>query len=517
MPPGLFKNGTLFQAKGRWHDANLVRFFDDTIRPVGGWRRLQSDANTDFPPLDGVPRGSFAYRTDTGGVVQVFGTTSKLYAVIGGVLKDITPGGFVPGLVSTKFTTATGAYGIGPYGSGWYGSGSQTAQLTEADIWQLVSFGNALAGVCTSDKKLYVWGGDPAVLPTVPAGAPANVVGVVATPERFLFVLGAGGNSRVVAWPSQETTNDWTPSNLNTAGDFEIASSGRLITGRATRGQTLLWTDADVHAATYIGGVFVYRFTRVGDNCGVIGPNVPVVVNGQAFWMGSNGFFTYDGFVKSLRCDVQDYVFGDFNYVQKVKCWGQSISEFNEIWWFYPSAGSDEIDRYVIYNYAEDHWTVGKLSRTTGYDFGAVEKPVLVSPTGTMYQHELLNDKLTIVARLANNVFLADNEWLADGELSRITESPYLESGPFELAEGDNVVKVQRLVPDVKTLGDLNVTLYAAFNPTEDEIAYGPYALAQPTAIRVTARQLRFRLQEVVQEGWRVGKLKLGIRVGGRR
>jgi hypothetical protein len=322
MPPGLFKNGTRNQAKGRWYDANLVRFFDDTIRPVGGWRRLQSDANADFPPLAGVPRGALAYRTDTGGVVQTFGTVSKLYAIVGGVLKDITPISFVAGRSSTVFTTATGAYGSGPFGSGPYGSGSQTAQLSEADTWQLVSFGNTLAAVCTSDKKLYTWAGDPAVLPTVPAGAPSSAVGVVVTPERFLVALGAGGNARLIQWPSQETTTDWVPTAQNTAGDFQLTTNGRVLSGRASRGQTLLWTDADLHTMTYIGGPFLYKVDRVGENCGLIAPNVPIMVSGQAFWMGKNGFFTFDGFVKPIRCDVQDYVFGDFNYVQAAKCWG---------------------------------------------------------------------------------------------------------------------------------------------------------------------------------------------------
>jgi hypothetical protein len=447
MPAGLFKNGTRAQAKGRWYDANLVRFFDATIRPVGGWRRLQADDNTDFPPLAGVPRGAVAYRTDAAGVVQVIGTVSGLFAILGGEIHDITPAGYVAGRSSTIFTTASGAYGSGPYGSGPFGSGSQTAELSEADMWQLVNFGNSLAAVTTADKKLYVWAGDPAVRPTVPAGAPSSAVGVVVTPERFLVALGAGGNARLVQWPSQETTTDWTPTAQNTAGDFELTTNGRVLAGRPARGETLLWTDVDLHSMTHIGGQFVYKFARVGENCGILAPNVPVMVSGMALWMGKNGFFMYDGYVKPLRCDVQDYVFGDFNYVQAVKCWGVSISEFNEVWWFYPGAGSNEIDRYVVYNYLEDHWTVGKLSRTAGYDSGAVQNPVLVDGAGVIYEHELLDAKLTVTPRLADGTYFSDNEWLADGELSRATEQPYLESGPFELGEGDTVMRIQRLVP----------------------------------------------------------------------
>jgi hypothetical protein len=519
LPPGIFANGTRSQAQGRWHDANLVRFFDKTVRPVGGWRNLRSDSNADFAPLLGVPRAAIAWRTDAE-VIQVFGTTQKLYAILGGTMHDITPVGFVAGSADGSYATATGAYNAGDYGSGNFGQGSQTAARLDADTWQLSPFGNYLAGVSTSDQKLRVWTGDPAVLPTVVTGthAPATVRGVVSTPERFLFALGADGHLRRVQWPSQETISNWDyTSPTETAGYFDLVTNGALICGRATRGVTLLWTDADVHAASYIGSPLLYSFSRVGDNCGIISPNAVAMLDGQALWMSQNGFFLYDGYVKQLECEVRDRVFGDMNYMQMSKVWAVVNKEYGEVWFFYPSASSTEIDRYVIYNYQEGHWSIGAMNRTAGYDAGAVQKPVWLDASGAIYEHEMLDGKLTVVPFLLDGTHTLDGSAILDGELSRSTSRPYVDSGPFTLGNGDRLVQIQRIVPDVQPINDLELVLYTANSPTDDEMQHGPYPLSQETDVRITTRHLRFRLQEINQEGWRVGSVKLGVVPSSRR
>lgn len=495
IPPGLWKNGTKYQAKGRWYDANLVRFYDRTIRPVGGWRRVQDDAGADLAALSGVPRAAKAFRTDTS-IVQAVGTVSKLYVVVGGVLHDVTPVGFPAGRTTTGYATASGAYNVGPYGSGYYGQGSQTAQLAEATTWQLDNFGNDLVAVATSDEKLYLWAGDPGTPAAVPSGAPTSCVGVVVTPERFLVALGTDGDVRQIAWASQETSDDWTPSDTNTAGDFRLATNGRLLAGRRTEGETLLFTDADVHKMTYIGGTFVYSFRQIGENCGLLAPNAVVTTGSVALWMAKGGFYKYDGFVAPLRCDVEDYVFGDFNEVQAAKCWGMSVSTFNEAWWFYPSKNSDEIDRYVVYNYAEDHWTVGQLARTAGFDRGAVENPVMLSVDGKLYEHEI-------------------DPSLSD---ARGGVAPYVESGPMELGDGERVMQVQRFIPDAVNIGDVALTVYTADAPAASETATaGPFPLTALTDLRVAARQARFRIAEVTLSAWRVGQLRFSVVESSRR
>jgi hypothetical protein len=527
LPPGLYRNGTKYQASGRWYDANLIRFNSGAIQPIGGWRRVLDDSGVDMALLVGVPRAACAWRIDSGDVFIAIGTTEKLYVFAGGVIHDITPVGFVAGRVDTAFVSATGNYGGGFYGTGLYGSGATAPQLLEADTWQLAPFGNDLAAVCTSERKLYIWAGDPATPAAVAAGSPTAVQAVVVTPERFLIALGATDrvatvfDPREAAWASQESFTQWDPAAVgSSAGSLPVTSPGRLVCGRRTRNQTMLWTDADVHTLTYIGGSFLYRIDQVGDGCGAVGPNAVAVIDTLAMWMGRENFLLYDGFVRPIPCDVRDYVFSDFNQLQAGKVLAVSIAEFGEVWWFYPSASASENDRYACYNYLEQHWTLGQISRVAGFDSGTTEFPVLLAPSGAMYEHEV-NDfrhEELIVDILANGTVLSDGSTLAEGNGSNPVEQiPYLESGPFEIGDGDTVAKVQRLVPDDKTVGDVSATLFGALYPDSVETASGPHSLSAQTALRMTARQVRVRLEQVNEVGWRVGTIRLGIRPGGRR
>jgi hypothetical protein len=491
LPPGLYRNGTVYESKGRWYDGNLVRFIEGTIQPVGGWRTTQDSNGADLGAVTGVPRAMHAWR-DSGGDIQIgIGTHSKAYVLINGTLTDITPAsGFTAGDQDSEY--ASGLYGAGTYGTGIYGFGSLAAQLDEAGIWTLDNFGDYLVGVMTDDGDLWVWDGNTANdFALADASAPVSNRAVVVTPERFLVALGAGGNPRKVQWASQETTATWTASSSNTAGDFELATNGRIMCGARGRDNTLIWTDADLWAMTYIGGSLVYSFTKVGDSCGIIAPNAKAVVDGRAFWMGRDAFYAFDGFVKAIPCDVRDYVFEDFNTTQIIKTWAMPIAQYGEIWWFYPSAASTECDRYVVYNYREGHWSFGELARTAGFDRGATTLPMMATPAGVIKEHEVLED--------------------------RDSETPYLESGPFELADGDEVVKVQRIVPDENTAGEVNVTFYTAFYPQGTEYTKGPYTLSSPTSVRFTARQARMRLSQVSETSWRVGTFRLGVVPGGRR
>lgn len=493
LPPGLYRNGTKYQAKGRWYDANLVRFLSGTVRPIGGWRRMKDSVGVDIAALTGVPRAMIAWRANTGVVRFGIGTNSKAYALIDGTVTDITPTtGFTPGSADSTFSGGTGAYGAGTYGSGVYGGGSLTATLVDADTWQFDTFGDYLVGCLTSDGKILVWDGNTLNKFVAPANAPTGCRGVVVTPERFLVALGAGGDPRRVYWASQESTSDWSLIDpANTAGDFPLTTNGRLMAGRRTRRQTLLWTDADMHTMTYVGGAAIYSFDQAGDNCGLLAPNAVAIAGTVAFWMSKTNFFMFDGYVKPIPCDVRDYVFSDINLTQRSKIVALTVSEFDEVWWFYPGATATEPDRYVVYNYAEGHWALGKLGRSAGVDRGASSVPIMVSPSGLLYEHEVGDD--------------------------RGSEVPYIESGPIELGDGDQFIRVQRLVPDEKTLGDVTARLYMSNYPTDTERMSGPFSLDTPTNMRETSRVVRLRLQQARATSWRVGVIRLGGIPVGRR
>ena len=524
LPPGIFRNGTPYQARGRWNDSNLVRFYSGTIEPIGGWRTAQTDAGVDVTPLTGVPRGAIAWRGLNGNVYVAFGTTSKLYVLTSGTLYEITPVGFTAGHVDT--TSATGSYGAGLYGGGSYGIGSTTSTMIEADVWQLDTFGDYLIAISTSDKKPYIWLGDTAN-PAVPidisaaTGAPTTAAGLVVTPEKFLMALGTS-NQRRVSWSSQASYNTWGPLVTNSAGGYDLATDGRIMAGQRTKSETLIWTDVDVHAARYVGGLAIYRFDQVGSQCGLISRRAKAIVDTTAFWMGNNNFFVYDGFTRSLESEVRDYVFSDFNHTQAAKVWAQSIAQFGEIWWFYPSANSNEVNRYVVYNYRENHWTIGQMARTAGVDAGVVQYPMLCDVSGRVYEHEVLQ------SRPASSDTQPGVDILTEGDDFLITEDstffitteqspPYLESGPVQIGEGDFLMSLQRLVPDEKTLGDVRAFVYTALYPTSSETLNGPYDLQNPTSIRVTARQVRLRLEEVRSTDWRVGIIRFGVRQSSRR
>jgi hypothetical protein len=294
-------------------------------------------------------------------------------------------------------------------------------------------------------------------------------------------------------WATQETISDWVPSATNTAGSLDFATDGEFVCGKPTRGQTLLWTTRDLWTMTYIGGEFIYSIARVGDNCGIISKRAAVVIDTGAYWMGFGKFFIYDGFVKPIPCDVNDYVFLDFNTTTASTIFAIPNPRFGEVTWYYPATGAASPNRYVTYNYIEKHWVFGVLSRAAGVavQAGAVNPvPVLIDANGNIYDHE------TGSAR---------------------SGSVFIESGPIELDAGDNVIRVQQIVPDDASLGDVSMSLYTSLFPDQSETLNGPYTLANPTSVRLTARQVRIRITEVLANAWQVGVVRLGGIRGGRR
>lgn len=493
LPPGLFQNGTKTQSKGRWYAANGVRWFEGTMRPIGGWQALNATSGGTAVPiaLGGVPRAMLGWRGSNAAAQLAVGTHTDLYAFSEGALTNISPADLIDGTQNTTLTA--GAYGAGLYGALSYGVGDPAQGVeVEAGTWQLDNWGDWLVGVLPSDGRILRWDRNVVNLAVViDATAPINNKAVVVTPERFLFALGADGDGRKIKWASQETLNTWTPGAANTAGDFTLEGPGRIRCGRRGRGETLIWTDTDLYVARYIGGVFVYSFERVGTNCGIIAPNAVSIMDGTAMWMSHKGFFMYDGFVRPVPCEVFDYVFGDFNQAQRVKTWSMPNAQYGEVWFFYPSGGSLECDRYVVWNFRENHWSFGKMNRTAGIDRGAFNYPMMADSAGGVYDHERGDLRTGLV--------------------------PYAESGPVEIGNGERVIHLQRIVPDERTLGDVQMGIYASMYPTAAETLHGPYQLAEPTDVRITARQLRLHVEELRAADWRIGVVKLGGRVGGTR
>lgn len=501
--PGLFRNGTKYQAKGRWYNSNLVRWFEDAIFPVGGWDIV---GDTQSPPVGvtvtGFPRGGWAWRGNDSaswlsvGTVGTTTTTTLLYAFADGILTDITPaGGVTTGSVDGGIAGAVdigSGYGNGAYGNGIFSSNIGGRTIGEADTWSLDNFGENLVALFTADGRPLSWDKDRTHDAVPITGAP-RARALVVTPEHFLMLLGADGDVRKAQWPDQNTTTDWTPTDTNQAGDEVLATEGRLMAGARIRRQTLIWSDVDVLAATYVGGDTIYRFEVLGANAGLLAPWAWAKAAGAVFWMSDKKFFKYDGAVQEIRSDVSDDIFNDLNITQRAKIYALPLPQYNEVWWFFPSVSSTSLEnsRYVVHNYNEGTFFVGTLARATAIPRGVFATPILLKPTGEMLQHEV--------------------GWDHEGM------KPFAESGPVEIADGQQAMFVDMLIPDEKNQGEVRVKLLYSDYPNEVEGDTGFVSAANPTDVRLEARQVRIYLEEVANTGWRIGTFRLGVQPAGQR
>jgi hypothetical protein len=486
IPPGVYRSGTELQSAGRWYDVNLVRWTEGAMEPVGGWEVRPISA------LTGKARSLITWKTNGNIRLMAAGTSSKLYAVTqSNVLVDITPTGFTAG--SDNASTGAG-YGISTYGGGFYGTPRpDSGSVTPATTWSLDTWGEYLVGCSTSDGKLYEWQLDYTT-PTkaaVIANAPVNCIGLLVTAERSLFALGASGDARTVAWSDLENNTVWTPSSTNLAGSIKLQTAGRIITAKRVRGQNLILTDIDAHTLTYVGQPFVYQAEIAGRACGAASANCVAVLDNMAVWMGQKGFHVYDGYVKPLPCEVYDYVFNNININQISKVYAVNNSQYNEVWWFYPSAGSNENDSYVSWDYVENHWTIGTLARTAGTDRSVFRNPIMIGTDNYIYDHEV--------------------------GLNYSGALPYAETGPFQIGQGDQVLYINEMIPDERNQGSVSATFKTRYYPTSEETTYGPYSLTQPTSVRFNGRQIKMRVTTTTPSDWRVGTQRLNAIPGGRR
>tara|TARA_R110001606_G_scaffold10095_7_gene43252 strand:+ start:4315 stop:5808 length:1494 start_codon:yes stop_codon:yes gene_type:complete len=490
IPAGFYRTGTDLDATGRWLDGSLVRWRSNSLRPIGGWR-VNEDFGTAGDLTTATPRSMHTWETIGGTRYVAVSTYNELYAAIGSnTTYNITPTDLTAGIEDAQVFTG---YGYGFYGQGTYGTPRpDTGNFTEATTWSLDNWGEYLVACSSTDGRLLEWQLGTASDAAPIANAPINNLGLIVTEERFLFALGASGNPRKIQWSDREDNQTWTPAATNEAGDIELQTSGQIQTAIKTRGQTLVLTTTSAHTARYIGPPYVYGFERVGTSCGVISRQAVADVDAGVFWMGQRGFYRFDGStVSEFPCDVHDYIFNDMNQSQISKIWAFSNGQYGEIWWFYPSSGSNEIDRYVAYDYKENHWLIGDLSRTCGIERGVFGYPLLFDGSGKVYDHE-------VGATHAGGLVFA-------------------ESGPLTIANGDNIMQVTGLIPDEVNQGDVNVTFKTRYYPNDTEYSHGPYVTSNPTAVRFSGRQVRMRIEGQTLENWKVGTMRLEAKAGGSR
>ena len=421
-------------------------------------------------------------------------------------------------------------WGTGTWGqSTWGTSRSGVTGISLASrVWQFDSFGEDL--ICQlQDGQTFLW--DLSAGTTVRAaqvtGAPTkSKFALVSSPDRHLVLFGtettigdpATQDPMFVRFSDQEDINTFTESATNTAGGQRLTDGNEIVTAIRSRGQILIITDTSLHGMQFIGPPYTFGFNQLGANCGCSGPHAAIDVNGVAFWMGIEAFYVFDGTVKKLPSTVQDYVYEDINLIQRNKIYAGLNSKYNEVTWYYCSNSSNFIDRCVTYNYVEDTWAIGTLSRTAWQDYGAYDNPLATDydPTGA---ESTITTIYGLTAGRAQ-VYQQEKGINADGQAL----SAFITSGYFDIGDGDNVMLMRKFIPDFKDQqGDLAVNLFLRSYPqaTATNSSLDPYTISPTTDkidTRARGRQIQLKItSSAVDTNWRYGTLRVDIQPDGLR
>ena len=422
-------------------------------------------------------------------------------------------------------------WGTGTWGADTWGTPrSVVAQPTIfARIWKFDQFGQILI-MQAVNGAIFQWnpssGTDQRA--TVISGAPTkSTFALITSPDRHLVCFGTETtvgdpttqDPLFVRFSDQENINVFTESVTNTAGGQKLSDGNRIMTAVRSRGQVLIFTDTSLHGMQYIGPPYTFGFQQLGSNCGALGPHAAVDVNGLALWLGHEAFYAFDGTVKKLPCTVQDYVFGDINLIQEDKVYAALNSDYNEITWFYCSAGSDFVDRNVTYNYLENVWSIGTLARTSWQDVDSFSKPV-----ATEYFKDNTSATLTTIYGLTAGRSLVYNQEDGFNQADGTAIVAFIESGYFDLGDGEEMVYMKRFIPDFKDQAGnivVNLLLRAYPQATANPSSLDPYTITPTTQkvdTRARGRQIALKItSSTVDDNWRYGTLRVDIQPDGLR
>jgi hypothetical protein len=431
-------------------------------------------------------------------------------------------------------------WGSGGWGLGTWGNGAPVATVFGAlRIWSQQNFGEDLV-FAPRGGGLYYWdatgglstrgvlvsslmGADPEV-PSV-----VNLVAVSDT-SRFVFCFGCDDygssvlNPMLIRWSDQEDILIWNPLPTNQAGSVTLSHGSEIIAVVQSRQEQIVFTDSAVYSLQYLGPPVVWQTQLLGDNTSIYGPNAAVLASGIVYWMGIDKFYKYDGRVQTLNCDLRRFIFSDINKNQNLQVFAALNEGFNEVWWFYCSEASTSIDRYVIYNYAENEgkgvWYYGTMGRTAWLDSGLRDYPIAATYSRNLVDHENgLNDNETATA---------------------VALDAYISSSEFDIEDGNSFGFVWRIVPDL-TFGEstnsptavsprVTMSLFGLTNSGSGVVntASGLVTKGSNFVIteeftgqiytRIRGRQMIFKIaSNQINTQWQLGSPRIDIRADGRR
>ena len=423
------------------------------------------------------------------------------------------------------FGWGTGTWGLSTWGTPRPASSGLSLL---ARVWQFDNFGENLI-LQQVDGGIYEWAPSSGLgtRATAISGAPTkSKYALVSTPDRHLVCFGTEStlgdptsqDPMFVRFSDQEDINDFVATATNTAGGQRLTDGNEIVSALRSRGQILIWTDTSIHGQQFLGPPYTFGFQQLGANCGIIAPHASADVNGVAYWMSKDAFFVFDGTVKKIPCTVQDYVFEDLNIAQATAVNVGINTQFNEVTWFYPSLSSDYVNRFVTYNYMENVWSVGTMSRTAWTDIGTFDKPLAT-------EYDPLDNEATlttIYGLTAGRSHLYNQE---DGvDANGVAIEAYIYSGYFDIGDGDQMLLMQKFIPDFKRqVGELIVRLLLRPYPQASAVASSldPYPITPTTqfvSTRARGRQIQLRIESDELGGWwRYGTLRVDVQPDGLR
>ena len=419
--------------------------------------------------------------------------------------------------------------------------------VTAPGLWSLDNLGNKLIATINGGES-FEWDSNPTgannTRATIITGAPtASAFSLVSTPDRHLIFFGTettiGTKSTqdpmFIRFSSQEDINTYTPSATNTAGTQRLADGSKLVGAIRGRDAIYIWTDTALFIMRFVGPPFTFSFQQVGTNCGLIGQNAAVEVDGTAYWMSENGFFRYTGKLESLPCLVEDHVYDDINTTPKQHINAGLNNLFGEVIWFYPNSGSGVVNRMVAYNYLDSSperpvWTTGTLARTAWEDSAIFGKPhateydssAETADTDVNYVHGNTDGASTYYEHETGL------NQVKGGQTTAITAN--IESGSFDIGsqglngDGEFMMKIRRVIPDfLSQTGDARVTLNLKDfpNQTKASSSLGPFTITSNSTkidTRARAREISLKVENTsTSQFWKLGTFRIDYQPDGRR
>ena len=505
--------------------------FSGATGPFGGF--ADTDINATFQVLSYITTGSYSINVE--GVFSTSSASGGGSAVIATYEVNTGLDIYISGL----------GWGTDPWGAGGWGSAGTTGIGQQLRLWSADNYGEDLVIAPRGADGIYYWDAtlglnerakllnDLSTAAGFQGQFVPNLTNEISSSaiERFVIAMGANPydptdsdtnfDPLLVRWSDQDNPYEWVPAITNQSGEFRLSHGSYIVSSINTRQEIVIWTDSALYSMQYLGAPYVWKFQLLMDNLSVMSPNSMATANNLVFWMGIDKFYVYSGRVETLDCSLRQYIFNDINITQGYQVFAGTNEAYNEIWWFYCSANSTTVDKYVVYNYVAQVWYYGTLDRTAWLDSPLRSSPLAADYNSRMLYHEVGTDDVSGLTPVAINA--------------------YVQSSDFDIGDGDKFAFVWRILPDINFNGSyvnapsVQMTIKprrnagAQYSPADNPTVNSKdnYSLTRSYNIqqfngqvytRLRGRQMALRVESNdVGVAWQLGSIRIDLKPDGHR